>query len=340
MFAAKEALVEARAVVAMRPFTVDYRAIQVSEPGDEDVVVRVQHSWISNGTEGSFVRGERVAGDTPWREGDPSPFPLVPGYQKAGIVEWVGEGVNDIALGKVVFATVSATPGMFQPRGGHVSPAVTHRSQVWKLPEGVDPLAVSGLVLTQVGYNCGLRPAIDPGDAVIVIGDGMVGHWSAQTLVHRGARVMLLGRHDERLALFEPREDDRCVNVTREDPCALARTWAPEGIQAVIDTVGSVPAIANWYGQLRRFGHIVSAGFHGPEGLIDIQDLRNQELTLHTPAGWTKERMDATLALVAKGMLRTMHLITHHFPVAAAQEAFDLILRRQEPVLGVILDWD
>jgi 2-desacetyl-2-hydroxyethyl bacteriochlorophyllide A dehydrogenase len=248
--------------------------------------------------------------------------------------------VTNLERGQAVFATVSQTPGMFFSHGGHVSPAVTHRSQIWKVPQGVDPLALSGLVLTQVGYNCGMRPQIEPGDAAIVIGDGMVGHWSAQTLAHRGARVMILGKHDERLALYAKRPGDRTVNITAGDPVAAARAWAPEGVQAVIDTVGSVPSIEALIGVLRRFGHIVSAGFHGLRGLIDIQKLRDRELTLHAPAGWTKERMDATLALVASGVLQTTHLITHRFPVDRAAEAFELILSRRERVLGVILDWE
>jgi 2-desacetyl-2-hydroxyethyl bacteriochlorophyllide A dehydrogenase len=228
---------------------------------------------------------------------------------------------------------------MFFADGGHVSPAVTHRSQVWKVPQGCDPLALSGLVLTQVGYNCGMRPQIAPGDAAIVIGDGMVGHWSAQTLTHRGARVMMLGKHDARLALYAKRPGDRTVNINAEDPVAAARAWAPEGVQAVIDTVGSVPSIEALIGVLRRCGHIVSAGFHGPRGLIDIQRLRDRELTLYAPAGWTKERIDATLELVASGALKTTHLITHRLPVDRAAEAFELILSRREHVLGVVLDW-
>ena len=108
----------------------------------------------------------------------------------------------------------------------------------------------------------------------------------------------------------------------------------------MIDTVGSVRDIERFLDQFRRFGHIVSAGFHGTRGLIDIQTLRNRELALHAPAGWTQERMDATLALLAQGALRTTHLITHHFPVEQAPAAFDLILSRREPVLGVILDWE
>jgi 2-desacetyl-2-hydroxyethyl bacteriochlorophyllide A dehydrogenase len=304
------------------------------------VVVNVTHSWISNGTEGSFVRGERIAGDTPRSETDPLPFPHVPGYQKVGVVASAGDRVNDLRPGDVVFATVSRVLGMFFPYAGHISPAVTHRSQVWKLPDDVPPVAASGLVLTQVGYNVGMRPAIEPGDASVVIGDGLVGHWTAQTLKHRGARVLLLGRHDDRLDRFALAVGDETVNTTREDALSAVRSWAPDGVQAVCDTAGTIPFLEGLIPAMRRFGHISSAGFYGTNGRIDIQKLRDRELTLHAPAGWTTERMDATLDLLARGVLTTEHLITHRFPAPRAAEAFDLILSRRESALGVILDWE
>jgi 2-desacetyl-2-hydroxyethyl bacteriochlorophyllide A dehydrogenase len=331
---------QAQAVVAIASWQVEFQTVQVPEPTAQDVVIRVEHSWISNGTEGSFVRGERIAGDTPRAESDPLPFPHVPGYQKVGVIEWTGSEVMEVKPGDRVFATVSRVEKMFYNSGGHISPAVTHRSQVWKLPPDLDPVSVSGLVLTQVGYNVGVRPTLQPGDAAVVIGDGMVGHWSAQTLQHRGARVMLSGKHDERLALFAARPEDRCINITRFDVLSEVRRWAQEGVQVVADTVGSIAAIETVLPVMRRFGQLSSAGFYGHEGKIDIQTLRNQELTLHTPAGWTKERMDATLELLAQGVLTTTHLITHRFPVSRASEAFDLILSRREPVLGIILDWE
>jgi bacteriochlorophyllide a dehydrogenase len=330
----------ASAAVAVAPWQVRFQKVEVPEPGPEDVIVRVRHSWISNGTEGSFIRGERIAGDTPRRDGDPLPFPHVPGYQKVGVVEWVGSAVEELRPGEWVFASVSQVDGMFSPTGGHVSPAVTHRSQVWRLPEGVNPVAASGLVLTQVGCNCGTRPTLAPGDAAVVIGDGLVGHWTAQTLVQRGARVLLAGRHPERLARFVPREGDGVVNVRDEDLTAFARAWAPEGVQVAVDTVGSVPALEALYPALARDAHLVSAGFYGPRGQIDIQPMRARELTLHTPAGWTRDRVSRTLELLAAGALQTEPLITHRFPAERAGEAFELVLKRSEPVLGVVLDWE
>jgi len=331
---------QAHAAVAVAPWKVEYLPVEAPEPGDEDVVIRITHSWISNGTEGSFVRGERIGGDTPRKETDPLPFPHVPGYQKVGIVEGVGNAVTRFEPGDVVFATVSKVSGMFYSTGGHVSPAVTHQSQVWRLPDGLDPVAASGLVLTQVGYNVGIRPEVRPGDACVVIGDGMVGHWAAQTLQHRGARVMLLGKHDDRLNLFRTREGDRTHNIAQGSVDAAIGEWAPQGVQLAADTVGDIAFLESLYPAMRRFSHISSAGFYGLNGRIDIQKMRDREMTLHAPAGWTTDRMDATLDLLSQGSLETLPLITHRLPVERAGEAFNTILSRRDNVLGVVLEWE
>jgi 2-desacetyl-2-hydroxyethyl bacteriochlorophyllide A dehydrogenase len=213
--------IDAHAVVFTGPNQVSYQSVTCPDPGPDQVVVRLTHSWISNGTEGSYLRGERIAGDTARRDGDPWPFPIVAGYQKVGVVEWVGGAVGDLVAGDVVFAVMGAVDGMFEPRGGHVSPSVTGRSSVWKLPPNLDPVAFSGLVLTQVGYNCGVRPTVEIGQAAVVLGDGLVGQWAAQTLAWRGARVAMVGRHPDRLNRFAPEAGSayRCaaIDATRSD---------------------------------------------------------------------------------------------------------------------------
>ncbi|MCB0188106.1 MAG: hypothetical protein KDE31_27750, partial [Caldilineaceae bacterium] len=134
----------AQAVVFTAPNVVEYRDITCPDPGPGDVVVRTTHSWISNGTEGSFLRGERIAGDTPRYPDDPAPFPIVAGYQKIGVVEWVGAEIADLAVGETVFAALGKVEGMFSPWAGQISHSVSPRTHVWKLPPasapGVPPL--------------------------------------------------------------------------------------------------------------------------------------------------------------------------------------------------------
>lgn len=330
---------QANAVVFTAPNTVEYRTVTCPEPGPRDVVVRVTQSWISNGTEGSFLRGERIAGDTPYRAGDPWPFPIVAGYQKIGVAEWVGAEVTDIAVGETVFAALGKIEGMFSPWAGQVSLSVSPREQIWKLPTGVDPLACSGLVLTQVGYNCGVRAPVAVGEGAVVIGDGMVGQWAAQTLAWRGANVVLVGRHAERLQLFGNGPLRCAVNAREQDWLQVVRERLPNGVQVAVDTVGSTAVVEQVMGVMKRYGHIVSAGFYGTQDQIALQPLRNRELSLDLVSGWSQPRMDATLALIAAGHLQTLPLITHHFPVTQAADAWRLIAQKGEAVLGVILDW-
>jgi threonine dehydrogenase-like Zn-dependent dehydrogenase len=223
--------------------------------------------------------------------------------------------------------------------GGHVSPAVTPIESIWKIPKGVDPIAVSGLVLVQVGYNCATRPPVQKGDVAVVIGDGLVGHWATQMLAHRGTKVILVGRHDSRLQRLKV-ANSITINEVREDSVSKVRGLiSPEGVAVLVDTIGSVPMIKSFHPLMRRNGHIVSAGFCGTGGLIDIQMLRMGELTLHCPSGWDRDRMDRTLDLIIGGVIDTMSLITHHFPAREAETAWDLILNRKEDFLGVILEW-
>jgi len=306
------------------------------DPGPENIVVRVTHSWISNGTEGSFLRGERIAGDTAYRDGDPWPFPIVAGYQKIGIVEWVGDQVNDLEVGETVFATMGAVNDMFQPRGGQISPSISNREGLWKLPKGVDPLAFSGMVLTQVGYNCGVRAPIEKGEGAIVIGDGLVGQWAAQTLAWRGAKVVLVGRHNDRLKKFKSGHTTNEKETNLED---AVRNLFPKGAQIAVDTVGSIDTLLKLMENMKRFGHLVSAGFYGTADAMPLQPPRYKELSIDLVSGWQPKRMDQTLDLIASGHLDTLSLITHHFPVEQAADAWRLIESKQDPVLGIILDW-
>lgn len=325
------------AVVFRGPGQVAFESVNTPPPGPDEVLVLTHWSWISNGTEGSFLRGERADGETPASDERPAPFPIVPGYQRVGEVVDAGSA-TDFAPGEIVFVTVSRVDGLAVGYGGHVWCAPAHAAQVRRLPAEPPPEAFAGLVLTQVGYNCGTRPTLAPGDAAVVIGDGLVGHWSAQTLRHRGARVLMLGRHARRLARWDA-PDGATVNEREQDPVEAVREWAPEGVQAVIDTVGTVPLLERLLWLLRRDGHLVSAGYCGPHGRIDIQKLRFREATLHTPSGWSGPRLDATLEGVAAGWLQTLPLVTHRYPADQAAEAWRRIFEARDETLGVLLDW-
>ena len=333
---------ESHAVVFTGPHQVAYHKITSPEPGPEDVVVELHHSWISNGTEGSFLRGERISGDVAWRPGDPAPFPMVAGYQKVGRVLSVGATVQRYAPGDWVFASMSKVCGMFDNQfAGHVSPSVCAQGALLLLPPGANPLAYAGLVLAQVGYNCGTRSPVTPGQVAVVLGDGLVGQWAGQTLAQLGARVIMVGRHADRLAKFA-RFGATVTGGTDHGVAAVrARAWG--SVQVLVETTGSAQVLRDYRPLMMRGGHLVIAGFYQPAGEVNLQQalqqFRHHEISFDLASGATVERLETTLQWVATGRLDTLGCITHRFPVERAAEAWALIESKREPVLGVVLDW-
>lgn len=333
---------ESHAVVFTGPHQVAYQRITSPEPGPEDVVVELHHSWISNGTEGSFLRGERISGDVAWRPGDLAPFPMVAGYQKVGRVLQVGAAVRRFAPGDWVFASMSKVCGMFDNQfAGHVSPSVCAQGSLLPLPPGANPLAYAGLVLAQVGYNCGTRSPVQAGQVAVVVGDGLVGQWAGQTLAQLGAKVMMVGRHADRLACFArfgataPSGTDHGV--------AAVRAMAGGSVQVLVETTGRAQVLHDYRTLMARGGHLVIAGFYQPAGEVNLQQalqqFRHHEISFDLASGATAERLETTLQWVATGRLDTLGCITHRFPVERAAEAWALIESKREPVLGVVLDW-
>lgn len=333
---------ESHAVVFPAPNQVEFRKVTCPDPGPEDVVIDVHHSWISNGTEGSFLRGERLEGDVAWKPGHPSPFPMVAGYQKVGRVRWVGAAVEKYSVGDWVFASMSRICGMFDNRyAGHVSPAVSGEGALMPLPKGMDPVAFAGLVLTQVGYNCGTRSPVKPGQVAVIMGDGLVGQWAGQTLAQQGVKVAMIGKHPDRLARFA--KFGATFPSGTDNGVAAVKAWTPGPGQVLVETVGSARVMRDYLPLLARDAHIVVAGFYKPAGDANLQEalqvFRNSEISFDLVSGATLPRLEETMRWIAAGKLDTLGLLTHRFPVERAAEAWTLIESKREPVLGVVLDW-
>jgi 2-desacetyl-2-hydroxyethyl bacteriochlorophyllide A dehydrogenase len=267
---------------------------------------------------------------------------MVAGYQKVGRILSMGAHVTGFEIGEMVFASMSKVTGMFDNRfAGHVSPSVCDKNAVMKIPTGTDPLAVSGLVLTQVGYNCGMRPTIRPGECAVVIGDGLVGQWAAQTLHQRGAQVLMVGKHPDRLEKAKKYAQIACS--PNDFGTSVYETLTLPKVQVIVETIGSVPAMYAWLPKMNRNSHIVVAGFYKPSGAIDIQtalqDFRNYEISFDLVSGATGPRMEETMSWIAQGKLNTHDLISHRFKAEDAALAWKLIESKSEPVLGVVLDW-
>ena len=311
-----------------------FERVDVGDPGPGQVQVRTRLSTISAGTEG-WILHDRFT----WT---PTRYPCVPGYQRVGTVEAVGPGASGWSVGDRVMATRSDWSRPLEARSGaHAAVGNTLASELFALPAGVGEINASGLVVAQVGYNAASRARFEPGDPVVVYGDGLIGQCAAQAARARGARVILVGHRVERLELAAAHSADAVVNGhEREVVEAVRRATGSEHVTAVLDSVQTEEAQRQYTPVLERAeGQIVYCGFTPGTVWADMALLQQRELTAHFVSGWTRPRMEATLDLMARGQLSLEPLVTHLVPASRAPEMYRMVAAKAEPFLGITLDW-
>lgn len=319
------------------PGEVEVREIPIPEPGQGEVLVRTRASLVSNGTERWIWSGRFHSPGRP----APYTFPVVPGYQRVGVVERVGVGVEGPAEGQRVFATISrldGSPCAFA--GSHAEYGVTAATECLAVPDSLDDADLAGLVLTQVGYNGGTRPPVTEGSTAVVLGDGLVGQWAAQALRARGAHVVLCGRRPRRLQIAAAHSADEVLDARTTDVAAAVLDRWPGGVDIVDEAVGMIANVELGFRLLRHNGHLVFNGYH-PEGehLMNIQWMHDREVTCWGMAGWTRPRLEGTLQWLSEGKLRARELITHEFPGERAHEAYGMLWNKTDDFLGILLRW-
>jgi 2-desacetyl-2-hydroxyethyl bacteriochlorophyllide A dehydrogenase len=272
--------------------------------------------------------------------GGAAPYPLVPGYQKVGLVRACGPLAAGLSAGDRVFMTTGRLQGPVSSYwGGHVSLSQAVQHEVIPLPPQVSSLDAAYLVVAQVGFNAASRPRLRGGETAAVFGDGMIGQSAAQALRARGAHVVLCGRRRARLDLAARYSADHVIDARDQDVRSALRSMAPGGVDVVVDTTNA-PDMGLYLDVLReRDGEIVLSGYYTDGALVDAEALQKREIALLTNSGWTGQRLRATLDLIARGAMRVEPLITHRFSYREAPRAWQLLESRDPSVLGIVFTW-
>jgi alcohol dehydrogenase, propanol-preferring len=236
------------------------------EPGPGEVVVRIETSGLCH-TDIHAAHGDWPVKPTP---------PFIPGHEGVGIVESLGSGVTEVALGdRVALPWLGSACGScdhctsgwetlcesqlntgYSIDGGYAQYAKASAKYVAKVPEGVDPLDAAPLTCAGVTtYKAVKVSGARPASLVAVFGVGGLGHLAVQYAKIFGATVVAVDVVDEKLELARALGADHTVNALVDDPVQAIRALG--GADAAIALAVAPKAFEQAYGSLRRGGKLV-----------------------------------------------------------------------------------
>ena len=198
-------------------------------------------------------------GDTLNRAGGEMPaVPHIVGYQCAGTIIEVGEGVTDRQVGQQVVTTMMW--------GSHAEKVVTFAGMTWPLPEGSDLTTLACVpVAFGTAHDCLFEfGRLQAGETVLIqAGAGGVGIAATQLAARAGATVFATASSADRLERLGPLGLDRGINYSSDGWVDEVRAaTGGSGVDLVVDSVGG-KVLAGSVACLARRGRVISVGNAG-----------------------------------------------------------------------------
>ncbi|MCB2188553.1 MAG: alcohol dehydrogenase catalytic domain-containing protein [Deltaproteobacteria bacterium] len=189
------------------------------------------------------------------------------------------------------------------------------------LPPGLSPVTATLAEPLACGLNALSRAGLAPGEAVVVLGAGVVGRLAAAAARARGAGTVLLADlNPARLTAWA----GPSLDASAGDPVARARELLGGGAAVVIPANPAPEALAWGLDLLALGGRLVLFSGLKQSLSLDLNRLHYGEQTLTGAYGCTLAQCREALGLLATGQAPAADLVSRVLPLAAAPEAFRL----------------
>jgi NADPH2:quinone reductase len=297
-----------------------FRYEDVADPvcGPGEVLVDVEAISIEGGDTLNRAGGQMAS------------TPHIVGYQCAGTIREVGDGVTDRSVGQRVVATMLW--------GSHAERVSVPAILTWPVANDVDMVAVACVpVAFGTAHDCLFEFGhLIAGETVLVqAGAGGVGLAAIQLAHRAGATVFATASSDDRLDRIRQFGLDRGINYSKPDWVSEVReSTGGRGVDLVVDSVGGA-VLAKSVQCLAYRGRAISVGSAGrdPQPFdASLLGMGNQSLTgVFLGAEILSDRARAMIRAlvddVAAGRLTVV--VDRTFPLADAAAAHAYIESRQ-----------
>lgn len=309
---------QTKAVVFERPNALTLADLSLTAPGEDDVIVDVEFSGISTGT-------ERLL----WNGTMPSfpglAYPLVPGYETVGQIVDAGRNERE-RVGERVFVSgadcYGDVRGLF---GGSASRLVVPSTKAMRIGEAVYAqgtlLALAATALHAINGS-GQSAAPD-----LIIGHGVLGRLLARlSLAMTGTPPTVWELDTQRFAGADGYVVTKPENDQRHD------------YQHIYDVSGDVNVIDDVIQRLAPGGELVLAGFYSKRVSFAFPPAFMREARLRIAAEWKPDDLHNVHRMVERGDVSLDGLITHTVSAEDASTAYNTAFSDPR-CLKMVMDW-
>lgn len=284
-----------------------------------------------------------------------APSPL--GYSCAGEIIGVGKNVHDLKVGDKVACGGSGAC--------HAEVIAVNRNLCVKIPDTVDIKEASFTTIAAIAIQ-GVRQAdLRFCENCTVIGLGLVGQLTLKILKAAGIKAIGVDISDFHVQMAKISGADLALNRRHEGIVQYIIDYTKGyGTDAVIITAGtnSLDPVELAGEIVRKKGRViivgsVPTGFSRPNYYnkeLDLRmsmsygpgryDLDYEEKGIDYPIGYVRftenRNMQSFIDLLVEKKFNISGLITHSFDLHSAIEAYDMIMKKNVPLVGAVIEYD
>ena len=305
------------AVVLEEPRRLVLRDFALPEPDTTDVVVDIEWSGISTGTERLVWSGEMPAFPG-------MGYPLVPGYESVGCVTEAGSQ-SGFSIGDRVFVPGARcfgdVRGLF---GGAASRLVVPAARVVQFDTDLGEEGVL-FALAATAYHATSGAGMRQPD--LIVGHGVLGRLLARIAVLKGETPPVVW---ETNPVRQQGADGYSVIHPDND--------ARRDYRCICDVSGDGTLLNSLIGRLAHGGEIILAGFYSAPLSFSFPPAFMREARIRVAAEWKEGDLTAVRDLIQSGELSLGGLITHRSEPRNAEDAYHTAFTDHR-CLKMILDW-
>ena len=329
-----------KAIVFTRRGHAEWTEAEVSALRAGDVLVRLEVSTVSSGTERANLLDDGLLSVERGAVAGTNQYPKRLGYSSAGVVEAVGEGVTSVKVGDRV-ATWWGT---------HSEYVCLPEKNVLKLEDGISFAEAATWHIATFPLAAIRKTRLELGESAIVMGMGILGLFAVKLLAAAGAApIIAVDPVPEKRALALAQGADYAFDPFEEGFDARVREVTGGGVKVAIEVTGNGKALDQVLDCMARFGRVALLGctrhsdftinyyskVHGPGiSLIGAHTRARPAEDSYPGYFTTREDMAAIQCLALAGRLSFLPLVSETHSPAEATAVYDrLAVEKAFPVV-------